>query len=125
MCRLPLTLRALLVVPLLAVGVDRARATLACGPRAESCLEAAGRGWLGPAGVVLILLYAAALSGGSARRGRGMGVAAGAPRGGPGAWRGGGARRPPSPGCGRSAAPAWPPCAADRRSSPALSTVRP
>ena len=72
MPRLSLTLRALLLVPLLAVGVDLARATLACGPRAESCLEAAGRGWLGPAGVVLILLYAAALSVGIARLARGM-----------------------------------------------------
>ena len=58
MHRLPLTLRALVLVPLPAVGVDLARATLACGPRAESCLEAAGRGWLGPVGVVLVLLYA-------------------------------------------------------------------
>src|SRR3954471_13446109 len=67
MHRLSLTLRALLLVPLLAVGVDVARATLACGPRAESCLEAAGRGWLGPAGIVLILVHAAGLSAGIAR----------------------------------------------------------
>ena len=79
MPRLSLTLRALLLVPLLAVGVDLARATLACGPRAESCLEAAGRGWLGPAGVVLILLYAAALSVGIARLARGMAARPGAP----------------------------------------------
>jgi hypothetical protein len=73
MCRLPLTLRALVVVPLFAVGVDLARATLACGPRAESCLEAAGRGWLGPAGAVLVLLYAFALALGVARLAQGGG----------------------------------------------------
>src|SRR4051812_10559943 len=79
MHRLSLTLRALLLVPLLAVGVDLARATLACGPRAESCLEAAGRGWLGPVGIALVLLYAAALSVGVARVARGMAPRPGAP----------------------------------------------
>ena len=58
MPRLPLTLRALVLVPLLAVGVDLARATLAAGRGRESCLEAAGQGWLGVAGVVLLVLYA-------------------------------------------------------------------
>src|SRR4051812_23022285 len=67
MHRLSLTLRALLLVPLLAVGVDLARATLACGPRAETCLEAAGRGWLGAAGLVLLALYSVALALGVAR----------------------------------------------------------
>jgi hypothetical protein len=62
MARLPLTLRALLLVPLLAVGVDQARTTLACAPGAESCLEAAGRGGLGPVGSVLLVLYAVALA---------------------------------------------------------------
>jgi hypothetical protein len=62
MARLPLTLRALLLVPLLAVGVDQARATLACGPRAESCLEAAGAGWLGAVGSALLVLYALGLA---------------------------------------------------------------
>jgi hypothetical protein len=76
--RLPLTLRALVLVPLLAVGVDVARATLACGPRAESCLEAAGRGWLGPAGIALLVLYAAALGLGMTRL-AGGGGAGGAP----------------------------------------------
>jgi hypothetical protein len=65
--RVPLTLRALLLVPLLAVVVDMTRATFACGPGAESCLEAAGRGWVGPAGTVLLVLYALALSFGIAR----------------------------------------------------------
>src|SRR6266511_2697395 len=60
MHRLPLTLRALLLVPLLAVGVDQARATLVCGARAESCLQAAGQGWLGSAGIALLALYAVA-----------------------------------------------------------------
>ena len=52
--RIPLTLRALVLVPLLAVLVDAMRATLACGPQAETCLEAAGRGWLGAAGLALL-----------------------------------------------------------------------
>ena len=62
MHRIPLTLRALVLVPLFAIGVDHARASFACGPRAESCLEAAGHGWLGVAGVVLLVLYAAVLA---------------------------------------------------------------
>src|SRR5687768_15151454 len=73
MCRLPLTLRALVLVPLMAVAVDLGRATLACGPRAESCLEAAGRGWLGPVGVALVLLYALGLALGVARLAHGGG----------------------------------------------------
>jgi hypothetical protein len=78
MARVPLTLRALVLVPLLAVGVDLARATIACGPQAQSCLEAAGRGWLGAAGPVLLVLYAVALAlaVGALARGR---AAAGAP----------------------------------------------
>jgi hypothetical protein len=67
MHRIPLTLRALLLLPLLAVGADHARAALACGPGAESCLEASGHGWLGVAGVVVLLAYAAALGAGVAR----------------------------------------------------------
>ena len=62
MRRIPLTLRALVLVPLLAVLVDQARATLACGPQAQTCLEAAGRGWLGSAGSALLLLYAVGLA---------------------------------------------------------------
>ena len=62
MRRIPDTWRALLLVPLLAVAIDLARATLACGPGAETCLEAAGRGWLGSAGVALLLVYAAGLA---------------------------------------------------------------
>jgi len=67
MHRIPLTLRALVLVPLLAVLVDFARATLACGPRAETCLEAAGRGWLGAAGLALLGVYSVVLALGVAR----------------------------------------------------------
>jgi hypothetical protein len=78
MARVPLTIRALVLVPLLAVGVDLARATIACGPQAQSCLEAAGRGWLGAAGPVLLVLYATALAlaVGALARGRSLGVGA-------------------------------------------------
>jgi hypothetical protein len=62
MRRIPLTFRALLLVPLLAVLVDQARATVVCGTRAETCLEAAGRGWMGSAGIALMVLYALALA---------------------------------------------------------------
>src|SRR5215217_7909953 len=67
MRRLPLTLRALVLVPLLSVAVDQARATLTCGPRAETCLEAAGRGWMGLAGVALPILYSLLLAFGVGR----------------------------------------------------------
>jgi hypothetical protein len=79
MARLPPTLRALLLVPLLAAGVDIARATIACGPRAESCLEAAGQGWLGAAGPVLLVIYAAALAFAVGRLVRGRATGARAP----------------------------------------------
>ena len=59
---MPLTLRALFLVPLLAAGVDQARAVVLCGGHAASCLEASGRGWIGLWGVVLVVLYAAALA---------------------------------------------------------------
>src|SRR5918995_5526530 len=62
MVRIPLTLRALLLVPLLAVAADHVRATVVCGTEAQTCLEAAGRGWLGAAGIVLLVIYAAGLS---------------------------------------------------------------
>src|SRR5687768_6842355 len=77
MRRIPLTLRALVLVPLLAVLVDSARATLACGPQAQTCLEAAGRGWLGAAGLALLGVYSvllalavARVAGGAAARDR-------------------------------------------------------
>jgi hypothetical protein len=65
--RLPLTLRALLLVPLLAATVDQARASLACGPGGESCLEAAGQSSFGAAGVAVLMLYAVALAFGVGR----------------------------------------------------------
>ncbi len=60
--RLTPTLRALFLVPLLAVGVDQTRAVVLCGSHAQSCLEAAGRGWIGSWGVALIAVYALALA---------------------------------------------------------------
>ena len=62
MRRLPLTLRALVLLPLLAVLSDHTRATLLCGPRAESCLEAAGQGWSAALGIGVLALYAVALA---------------------------------------------------------------
>ena len=56
------TLRALALVPLLAVGVDQARAVVWCGADAQSCLEAAGRGWIGAWGIALVALYSLALA---------------------------------------------------------------
>jgi hypothetical protein len=69
--RLPPTLRALLLVPLFAAGVDQARAVVLCGSDAQGCLEAAGRGWIGLWGVALIALYSLALAWGVARLARG------------------------------------------------------
>jgi hypothetical protein len=57
--RLPLTLRALVLVPLLAAGLDQVRASLVCGPGTRTCLEAAGESRIGLTGVLLLLLYAA------------------------------------------------------------------
>jgi hypothetical protein len=73
MRRMPLTMRALLLVPLLAVVVDQVRATLACAPGAASCLEAAGQG-LGAAGVAVLVAYAVGLALGVARLARGTTV---------------------------------------------------
>jgi hypothetical protein len=56
MRHLSLTLRALVLLPLLAVGADQTRAAVLCGPRAESCLQAAGSGW-NTAGVIALVLY--------------------------------------------------------------------
>ena len=67
MRRLPLTLRALLLVPLFAAGVDQTRAVVLCGSDAQGCLEAAGRGWIGLWGVALIALYSLVLAWGVAR----------------------------------------------------------
>src|SRR3954466_11844829 len=56
--RLPLTLRALVLVPLLAAGMDQMRASLVCGPGARTCLEAADQSGLGFAGVLVLVAYA-------------------------------------------------------------------
>jgi hypothetical protein len=74
MRRIPLTLRALLLVPLFAVAVDQARASLVCGTRAESCLEAAGQGWLGTAGTALLVVYSLLAALFVARLARGLGT---------------------------------------------------
>jgi hypothetical protein len=55
--RLPLMLRALVLVPLLAAGLDQARVSFICPPGAQSCLGAASSGTLGTVGVVLMILY--------------------------------------------------------------------
>jgi hypothetical protein len=65
--RVPLTLRALLLVPVLALLADLARVTFACAPGAESCLQAAAGGWMGPVGTVVLAIYAVALAFGVAR----------------------------------------------------------
>ena len=44
MRRIPLTLRALVLLPLLAVLTDQTRAAVLCEPGSQSCLEAAGPG---------------------------------------------------------------------------------
>jgi hypothetical protein len=74
MRRVPPSLRALVLLPLLAVAVDQARATLACAPGAESCLEAAGGGWIGAAGLILLVLASGALAFGIARAAAGGGA---------------------------------------------------
>jgi len=69
--RLPLTLRALVLIPLFAAGIDQARTSLVCGPDAQSCLDAAGQGWLGAAGTIVLVLYALGVAGLVARLARG------------------------------------------------------
>ena len=58
--RIPLSVRTLILLPLLAAGVDLTRATASCGSHAQTCLEAAGRGWLGPAAVLLLIAFSLA-----------------------------------------------------------------
>jgi len=62
MRRFPLTLRALVLLPLLAVLTDQTRAAVLCGPRAESCLEAAGQGWYAGAGMIALAVYGIGLA---------------------------------------------------------------
>lgn len=72
--RVPLMLRALVLVPLLAVGLDEARASLLCGPDAQSCLDAAGQSWLGAAGTVVLIVYMLGIAALVARLARGCGA---------------------------------------------------
>jgi hypothetical protein len=67
-------LRALVLVPLLAVGLDQARASFLCGPDAQSCLDAAGQGPLGVAGTVLLVVYMLGIAALVARVARGRGA---------------------------------------------------
>jgi hypothetical protein len=60
--RLPLTLRALVLVPLLAAGIDQARVSFVCGPDVRSCLETAGTGRFGLAAMLILALYTSAIA---------------------------------------------------------------
>ena len=60
MARLPLLSRVLVAVPLVAAGLEQLRATVICSQEAQSCLAAAGHGWIGAIGMQA-LLYALAL----------------------------------------------------------------
>ena len=74
LARLPVTFRALVLVPLLAAGIDQARVSFVCGPDAQSCLDAAGQGWLGVVGTVVLVLYTLGIAGLVARLARGRGA---------------------------------------------------
>jgi hypothetical protein len=62
MRRISLTIRALVLLPLLAVLTDQTRAAVMCGPRAESCLEAAGQGWPAAVGIAALAAYGLGVS---------------------------------------------------------------
>ena len=62
MHRLPLSLRALVLLPLLAVLTDQTRAAMFCAPGSESCLEAAGQGWYAGAGMIALAVYAVGMA---------------------------------------------------------------
>jgi hypothetical protein len=62
MSRLPLMLRALVLIPLLAVGIDQLRVSFVCGPDVRSCLETAGNGRFGLAAVLILAVYASAIA---------------------------------------------------------------
>jgi hypothetical protein len=61
--RLPLTLRALVLVPLLAAGIDQLRVSFVCGPDVRSCLETAGDGRFGVAAMLILAVYTSAIAG--------------------------------------------------------------
>ena len=60
--RLPLMLRALVLVPLLAAGIDQARVSFVCGPDVRSCLETAGDGRFGLAAMLILAVYTSAIA---------------------------------------------------------------
>src|SRR3954451_19633682 len=62
MARLPLTLRALVLVPLLAVGIDQFRVSFVCGPDVRSCLETAGNGRFGLAAMLILAVATSAIA---------------------------------------------------------------
>jgi hypothetical protein len=62
LARLPLTLRALVLVPLLSAGIDQARVSLVCGPDVRSCLETAGGGRHGLAAMLILAVYTSAIA---------------------------------------------------------------
>jgi hypothetical protein len=64
--------RALVLLPLLSFGLDQARVSFVCGPDAQSCLDAAGSGRLGLAGVAIMVGYALAIAGLVGRLARGQ-----------------------------------------------------
>src|SRR4051812_30718340 len=61
--RLPLMLRSLVLVPLLAVGIDQLRVSFVCGPDVRSCLETAGDGRFGVAAMLILAVYTSAIAG--------------------------------------------------------------
>ena len=62
LARLPLTLRALVLLPLLSAGIDQARVSFVCGPDVRSCLETAGGGRFGLAAMLVLALYTSAIA---------------------------------------------------------------
>src|SRR3954447_22771885 len=60
--RLPLMLRALVLIPLLAVGIDQVRVSFVCGPDVRSCLETAGNGRFGLAAMLILAVYTSAIA---------------------------------------------------------------
>jgi hypothetical protein len=62
LARLPLTLRALVLVPLLSAGIDQARVSFVCGPDVRTCLETAGGGRHGLAAMLILALYTSAIA---------------------------------------------------------------
>src|SRR3954469_21042151 len=54
--------RALVLMPLLAVGIDQLRVSFVCGPDVRSCLETPGNGRFGLAAVLILAVYASAIA---------------------------------------------------------------